>query len=64
MPEFNRVAEDVRKITHFKGEPKIILLVHEKPDNLCSERAGLVRLFKKYGIILKEWTKEDSGIIF
>ena len=64
LPEFERVAEDVRKITHFKGEPKIILLVHEKPDNLCSERAGLVRLFKKHSIILKEWTKEEIGEIF
>ena len=39
LSEFERVAEDVRKITHYKGEPKIVLLVHEKPDNLCSERS-------------------------
>ena len=64
IPELNRIAEEVRKITHYKGEPKIILVVHEKPDNLCSERLGLVRLFKNHGIILKEWTKEDTDMIF
>ena len=64
IPELNRIAEEVRKITHYKGEPKIILMVHEKPDNCCSERLGLVRLFKEHGIELKEWTKDNSGLIF
>lgn len=64
IPELNRIAEEVRKITHYEGEPKIILMVHEKPDNHCSERLGLVRLFKEHGIELKEWTKDNSGLIF
>ena len=64
IPELNRIAEDVRKITHYKGEPKIVLLVHEKPDNLCSERISLIRLFKENGIILREWSKEDLGMVF
>ena len=64
IPELNRIAEEVRKITHYNGEPKIILMVHEKPDNHCSERLGLVRLFKDHGIELKEWTKDNSGLIF
>ena len=64
LPELSRIAEDVRKITHYKGEPKIILLVHEKPDNHCSERLGLVKLFAMHGIELKEWAEEDSGMVF
>ena len=64
IPELTRIAEDVRKITHYEGEPKIVLLVHEKPDNLCSERGPLIRLFKEHGIKLEEWTKERAGIIF
>ena len=64
IPELSRVAEEVRKITHYKGEPKIVLLVHEKPDNPCSERASLVKLFADHGIELKEWTKDRSGLIF
>ena len=64
LPEFARIAEDVRRITHFKGEPKIVLMVHEKPDNHCSERLPLIRLFKEHGIALEEWEKSDSGLIF
>lgn len=64
IPELNRIAEEVRKVTHFVGEPKIVLLVYEKPDNPCSERAGLIRLFKEHGIELREWSEEDAGIVF
>ena len=64
LQEINRIAEDVRKITHYEGEPKIVLLVHEKPDNPCSERGPLVRFFKENGIILREWSKEDLGMVF
>ena len=64
IPELSRIAEEVRKITHYIGEPKIVLLVHEKPDNPCSERLGLIKLFENHGIILKEWTKEEAGVIF
>lgn len=60
IPELNRIAEEVRKITHYKGEPKIILLVHEKPDNLCSERLGLTKLFAQNDIELIEYVKETS----
>lgn len=28
IPELNRIAEDVRKITHYEGEPNIVLLVY------------------------------------
>lgn len=64
LSEFERVAEDVRKITHYKGEPKIVLLVHEKPDNLCSERIGLVRLFKEHGLELKEYSPIEQNSLF
>lgn len=64
LQDFLRVAEDVRKITHYEGEPKIVLLVHEKPDNLCSERGPLIRLFKEHGIELKEWSKNNYYNLF
>ena len=60
IPELNRIADEVKKITNYKGEPKIILLVHEKPDNLCSERLGLIKLFAQNGIKLIEYNKETS----
>ena len=57
LPEFARVAEEVRKATHYEGEPIIVLLVHEKPDKKCSERPCLVEAFKNNGIDLLEFDK-------
>lgn len=64
LPEFERIADEVRKITHYKGDPLICLMVHEKPDVECSERPILKKVFKDNGIELKEWTKEELGDIF
>ena len=64
IAEFERIANEVKKINNYQQEPEIVLLVHEKPDNSCSERAGLVKLFADHGIELKEWTKDRSGLIF
>ena len=33
----------------------ICLMVYEKPDNPCSERAALIKWFKDNGVELKEW---------
>lgn len=57
LSEFKRVAEDVRKINNYEGEPEIVLMVHEKPSILCAERPCLVKLFKENNIDLVEWSK-------
>lgn len=57
MVEFKRIAEDVKKINNYIGEPEIILLVYETPDNPCSERIALIDYFKKHGIELEEYKK-------
>ena len=44
-------------INNYEGEPEIILLVYETPNNLCSERAALIDYFKKHDIELKEYQK-------
>lgn len=64
ISEFKRVAEEVRKVTQFKGEPIIVLLVHEKPENECSERLVLRQWFEANGQSLPEWTRESGGLIF
>lgn len=65
LPEFRRIAEDVRKITNYSGEPEIVLLVHEKPDVVCAERPCLVQVFNERGIELAEWHKgAPGGIVF
>lgn len=64
MKELSRTADDVKKALRFEGEPIVVLLVHEKPDNPCSERQAIMELFESHGVKLSEWTKEQSGIIF
>ena len=62
LNEFNRIAEDVRKITQFKGEPIIVLLVYEAASCICAERPVLQRWFKDNGYELNEWELTDSNI--
>lgn len=57
MPEFQRIAAEVKRINNYEGEPEIILLVYEAPDNPCSERIALIDYFKSHGIELKEYNK-------
>ena len=60
MTEFNRIAEDVKKINNYECEPEIILLVYETPSNLCSERQPLIDYFEKHGIKIEDYNKETS----
>ena len=64
IAEFKRIANEVKKINNCQQEPEIILLVYEAANNPCSERLELIKLFENHGIILKEWTKEEAGVIF
>jgi hypothetical protein len=57
LPEFKRIAEEVRKINNYEGEPEIILLVYETPDNPCSERQPLIDYFNRHGIEVTEYQK-------
>ena len=60
LSEFKRIAEDVKKINNYVGEPEIILLVYETPNNPCSERQPLIDYFEKHGIKIEEYSKETS----
>ena len=60
LSEFKRITEDVKKINNYEGEPEIILLVYETPDNPCSERQPLIDYFEKHGIKIEEYVKETS----
>lgn len=60
LSEFNRIAAEVKQINSYEGEPEIILLVYEAPNNPCSERQSLIDYFKKHGIKLEEYYKETS----
>ena len=58
IEDWKRVAEDVRKINHYDGEPIIVLLVYEAANCPCAERPVLQRWFKDNGYELKELTKD------
>lgn len=48
-----------QQMNHFEGEPIIVLLVHEAPDNPCSERKPLIDFFNAHGIPLEEFNPAD-----
>lgn len=48
-------AEMYKRRRHLDNLPDICLLVHEKPNNPCSERASLIEWFKANGIVLEEY---------
>jgi len=68
MIEFERVANEVKKINNYEGEPIICLIVYESSKCKCAERPCIIKWFKDNGYDLKEWSedifKEESGEIF
>lgn len=54
MERCYRLGVKVKELTHFEGEPAFVFLVHEAPDNPCSERVIIQRYFTDHGIPCKE----------
>lgn len=47
-----------RKVASFldlQTEPTAVFIVHEAPQNSCSERAAIQNLFKQHGVECVEW---------
>ena len=51
-----RMADYFQLLEGFKDEPEIMLIVHEAPNNPCSERLPLQEFFKNNGIDVCEWS--------
>lgn len=51
------LAKGLQAQENFRNVPDICLLVHEKPDNPCSERCVLIDWFKKNNIELEEFQR-------
>lgn len=60
MRRFERLGNAVKEGEGFEGEPTIVLLVHEAPDNPCSERSVLIKWFKENNYELKEYDENVS----
>ena len=52
MRRFDSMAQ--RVVTNGE-EPEVVLLVHEAPDNPCSERWALFDWFRQHGIEVNEY---------
>ena len=50
----NKLADTIVNLENLSEEPHIVLIVHEKPDNPCSERTALHEYFESQGIPCKE----------
>ena len=51
-----QTAEYLQRLDGYLQEPEIMLIVHEAPDNPCSERVPLQEYFRENGIEVCEWS--------
>lgn len=58
MGRFERLGYFIKEKENFIENPIMILIVYEKPDNLCSERVVIKKWFKDNGVEVKEFNKE------
>ena len=56
---FQQIADRLSKQYKFKQEPEIILIVHEAPDNPCSERKILQEFFECEELIVDKTPKKQ-----
>jgi len=56
MQRFEILGKKIQNKEHFSEEPIAVLLVHEAPNNPCSERWALKRWFAQHNYELEEWT--------
>ena len=54
---FRKVGQEWQEFLQREFEPTYILLVHEAPDNPCSERVMLQKWLKENGFSGEEWKK-------
>ena len=55
MSRFETLGKTIQKKEGFFEEPIAALLVHEAPDNPCSERWALKKWFADNNYVLEEW---------
>ena len=52
-----RMGNYIQSLENFSEEPVIMLLVHEAPQNPCSERRVIQEWFASHGKEVREWSK-------
>lgn len=56
------IADYFKQLEHFSEEPEIMLLVHEAPTVLCSERVPIQELFLSHNMQVEEWDRHKHNI--
>lgn len=56
-----KYARKTMKLINVSGEPLVVFLFHEKPDNKCSEREEVLKWFKDNGIAVSELAYPIEG---
>lgn len=54
LVNIRKVKQQAIKILNLDGEPLIVLIVHETPDNYCSERTAILQWLRDNGVDAKE----------
>lgn len=60
LSKLEALGRMIQSVRGFKEDPVIVLLVHETPDNPCSERSMLIKWFKENNYELKEYNENVS----
>ena len=55
MSRTERVCAEAQKVLGFTEEPIAVFIVHEAPDNPCSERTAIQEYFRSNGVECEEW---------
>lgn len=55
MTRTENLCAAVRPVNNYHGNPIPVFIVHEAPDNPCSERAAIQNYFRSHGIECEEW---------
>ena len=58
--DFEKVIKSLEEIAKLYSGDTVVLLVHETPDNKCSERQMLIKWFNDHGYELKEYEENVS----
>ena len=58
MQKFEKLGKAIQNKEQFFEEPIAVLIVHEAPNNPCSERWTLIDWFAANGYKLKEWNRD------
>lgn len=60
MEQLENMAARCQHTLGFEEEPIVVLIVHEAPTNLCSERRMIQKWFHENGVDIQEWSRKDK----